>query len=273
MTHILEVGQVQIGEIQAKVYREKGSQFYHCSLGSLASLIGINKKTLFVFIRGNDIKPLLDKALNRATIQGQQLEPLQGKGLATLPDWQNSHIVTAKVKETGKNIVAISSVLSKEIIAYYAKKGNEKAFTLLVELAGESLEARFMRAFDEDTQENVRKLQDENNERLATAIRKLSKTTHNSWNLACHQKGLHPRHLHEAITMKVWGLTAGEARKLPMPVAYDEVWSDEKVGINHHFHNPANYELYLKMKAKTIAYKSGTLNERVERAYRELTKV
>jgi hypothetical protein len=87
---------------------------------------------------------------------------------------------------------------------------------------------------------------------------------------ACHYLGFSPRHTHEYITQVVFGYTASEARNLPMTGYSDDVWQNTDIGINHH-KCPTLMKVYRDVKKCFLRYQSGSMEERVRRAFLEVT--
>lgn len=268
----LKVGQVKIGDKIARVYFDEQSGKYSYSLRSLASLIGIHSLRVSDFINSGGAENLMQQVFQphkNHKNQCESLEPLRCNGFEAPATSFSSHFVRFTQVKSGSKISAVSCELSSVVINHFALQGCVEAQKLVFTLMNESLQLRAMRAFGADTQDAVHGVQDTNNEQLATKHRKEARSRHMSWQNACKHLGLNPRVAHEKITLAVWGMTASEARKLPLTGHADEIWADKSVGINHH-PNAEKMRVYYLLKDRIVSYRAGDLTERLNRAIKEL---
>lgn len=149
-------------------------------------------------------------------------------------------------------------------------KGNELAGEIIRLLMSESLEIRAKVAFGDVADEAVMATQRATDEELATRERRAARQEHGLFQQACLNLGYSPKAVHEYITKLVFGKTAKEACEQPLPPYEDEVWSNPTIGINHHA-DPFLHQIYRDVKKAAMSYRKGGYQERVERAYVEVT--
>lgn len=149
-------------------------------------------------------------------------------------------------------------------------KGNELAGEIIRLLMSESLEIRAKVAFGDVADAAVMATQRATDEELATRERRAARQEHGLFQQACLNLGYSPKAVHEYITKIVFGKTAKEACEQPLPPYEDEVWSNPTIGINHHA-DPFLHQIYRDVKKAAMSYRKGGYQERVERAYVEVT--
>lgn len=210
------------------------------------------------------------------------LAAVLNKGESTARKWIQSKTFKAlpggsfkpgKHKEGNVNYSLVPNWVAMAFITHNAvKNGDKLAGEVLMALAMESLDIRAMVALNpESATPAVTQRQELTDEFLATRERQSARYDHMLYQRACYQLGFHPRHTHEYITQVVFGYTASEARQLPDTGYSDEIWQDLDIGINHH-KCPTLMKVYRDVKKCFLRYKSGTMEERVNRAYLEVTE-
>ena len=203
-------------------------------------------------------------------LESDTVKALPEGGLITL-----RHNETIVNKRGGKLTIKyhlVSNTVAMMFITHFATKGDKLAGEILMALAMESLDIRAMSALNpESTTPAVTQRQELTDEFLATRERQSARYDHMLYQRACYQLGFHPRHTHEYITQVVFGYTASEARQLPDTGYSDEIWQDLDIGINHH-KCPTLMKVYRDVKKCFLRYKAGTMEERVNRAYLEVTE-
>lgn len=161
--------------------------------------------------------------------------------------------------------------LALDYLTHWCGKGYKPALSVVMALAKESLEIRAASAFSSMTLDKVREIHQATNEELATEARREAREEHMSFQRACWQLGFQPAITHDYLTTLVFGATALEAIKTPLTGYSDTVWQNELVGINHH-PDPLLMKLYRQVKKRCMSYTKGTYQERINRAYLELTE-
>lgn len=175
--------------------------------------------------------------------------------------------------DTSHKIVSLRDL--DQVTAYLLfqnQKGNKIAQKIITLLVEESLKLRAEKAFGTLTLEKTIATLEYTQDALITALRMNSKDLHNSFQRACYGSKMNPSAVHNRITKLVFGYDAKEARDLPMTNLKDDVWLNEAVGINHeHTKNAELMKIYQDVKSKIFSYRTGTWEEKVDRAYKEAT--
>lgn len=236
---------VQIGPVVATVFLSHESGEYFYSLTSVAELVAKPPLSPFQFLKSRAFKASHPEGLN----------PFQFSD------------------ETGATYKLLSCDVALEYLMYWCQKGDKNASTIVFALAKESLELRARKAFGTLTPESVTQVQQKTDDELITELRVDAKALHNLFQRACYGANMSPSAVHDKITKLVFGYTAKEARGLPMTDLKDDVWLNEAIGINHeHTKDKALMQVYRDVKTKIFSYKKGTWEEKVDRAYQEVTK-
>ena len=235
---------VQIGSIVATVFQNNESKEYYYSLTSVAELINKPPLSPFQYLNSRAFK----------AIQPEGFNPFQFSD------------------ETGAKYKLLPCEIALEYLMYWCQKGDKLAGTIVFALAKESLELRAEKAFDSLTLESVVKAQEKTDYALLTALRMNAKDLHNTFQRACYGSNMNPSAVHDRITKLVFGYTAKEARELPMIDLPDDIWLNEAIGINHeHTKDPVLMQQYRDVKSKIFSYRKGSWEEKVDRAYQEVT--
>jgi hypothetical protein len=159
-----------------------------------------------------------------------------------------------------------------EYFIYQNQKGNKIAQKIVNLLVRETLTLRAEKAFGTLTLEKTITTLEYTQDALITALRMNAKDLHNSFQRACYGSKMNPSAVHNRITKLVFGYDAKEARELPMTDLKDDIWLNEAVGINHeHTKNVELMKVYQDVKNKIFSYRKGSWEEKVDRAYKEVT--
>lgn len=166
------------------------------------------------------------------------------------------------------------SLVDSEAVFLYLmnafSKGNELAGEIIKLLMMESLDVRAKVAFGDVTDAAVISTQSATDEELATRERRAARQEHGLFQQACLNLGFSPKAVHEYITKLVFGKTAKEACQQPLPPYEDAIWSNPNIGINHH-EDPLLHQVYRDVKKAALSYRKGNYQERVDRAFLEVT--
>lgn len=235
--------QTTIGSTKATVFQCQASGEYFYSLSSAAELVGKTPFSPTQFLNSKGFK------VNHST----GFSPTQFSD------------------ETGAEYKLLPCDVVLEYLMHWCGKGDKQALAVVMALAKESLEIRAASAFNSMTLDKVREIHQATNEELATEARREAREEHMSFQRACWQLGFQPATTHDYLTTLVFGATALEAIKTPLTGYSDTVWQNELVGINHH-PDPLLMKLYRQVKKRCMSYTKGTYQERINRAYLELTE-
>lgn len=234
--------QTTIGSTKATVFQCQASGEYFYSLSSVSELVSRPTSSASDFFKSKSFKA------NR----GGNFEP-------------------RIFSEAQQDYKLISCDVALDYLVHWCGKGDKQALAVVMALAKESLEIRAASAFNSMTLDKVREIHQATNEELATEARREAREEHMSFQRACWQLGFQPATTHDYLTTVVFGTTAIEAIKTPLTGYSDTVWQNELVGINHH-PDPLLMKLYRQVKKRCMSYTKGTYQERINRAYMELTE-
>ena len=234
--------QTTIGSTKATVFQCQASGEYFYSLTSLSDLLGKDESSARKFYTSKGFKALHSEGFQPARFSDKQ---------------QDYKLIPCDV--------------ALDYLVHWCGKGDKQALDVVMALAKESLEIRAASAFSSMTLDKVREIHQATDEELATEARREAREEHMSFQRACWQLGFQPATTHDYLTTLVFGATALEAIKTPLTGYSDTVWQNELVGINHH-PDPLLMKLYRQVKKRCMSYAKGTYQERINRAYLELTE-
>lgn len=234
--------QTTFGNAPATVFKSEIAKRYFYSLTSAADLIDKPARSVFEFLKTKSFK----------TSYGKEFTPF---------DFTDSN---------GTDYKLLPCDVVTKYIFHWAFKGHKLAQQLAEAIAAESLEIRAKVAFGDVTDAAVIATQIATDEELATRERRAARQEHGLFQKACLNLGFSPKVVHEYITKLVFGETAKEACQKPLPPYEDAIWSNPHIGINHH-ENPLLHQVYRDVKKAALSYGKGNYQERVDRAFLEVT--
>ncbi len=223
--------QVQIGDITVDCYCDDNGNYY-LSQNQTTRIINTPLNSLVQSRMPKELKALL----------GEDFTTVQ----ATLKNAHGGH--------TTLNLISTKYI--PIIWSYFAKKGNEIAFTLILALVQESLERKADVVFGTVKSENQYNIQTANyiQELTLKQVRDKTRISHGGFQLQCKANNFPARYVHDYATKILVGRTANESIK-NLPVNPDfldiKTYSNPEVGINHVKESELSFLEYLS-EFKTI---------------------
>jgi hypothetical protein len=205
--------QVQIGDITVDCYRNNDGSYY-MSQNQTTKTIGISNSNVMCGRLSKELEALL----------GDDYDVMRGL------------VLEGRLSGTHINLIKIKYV--PIIWSYFAKNGNEIAYTLILALLNESLERKADIAFGNVKSENQYNIQTANyiEELTLKQVRDKTRISHGGFQLQCKANNFPARYVHDYATKILVGRTATDSIK-NVPVNPDfldiKTYSNPEVGINH----------------------------------------
>lgn len=159
-----------------------------------------------------------------------------------------------------KSITWVSCAFATEYVLQQTIKGNETAENILRAITQVTLEARLQQAFTgTEMPEDVR-VSREQDLYLLQQARFATKASHSAFLNACYRHHYPAGKVHDALTTKIAGMTAAEARQLEMVLSED----DPDVGLAH-YHDADLLTQVAQAKNRFANLRGGTWEEKLAR--------
>jgi hypothetical protein len=192
----------------------------------------------------------------RGFLNSKAFKALQGMDLNVRHFFKSVVVNHSKVT----SITFVTCALATEFILQQALKGNELAADILRAITQVSLEARLQQAFTGVEMPEEARVSKELDIKALQDARFATKCSHSAFLNSCYRHHYPAGTVHDAITSKVAGMTAEEARQLEMVLTDD----NPDVGLAH-YSDAALLMSIANAKQKFSTLRTGTWQEKVSK--------